>query len=185
MAHFFTSDLHLDHPGILKYQPERGRLFGSDLEAMNTVIIDGINSAVGRNDELWVIGDFCWKANRYGHFRQRINCRKLHIVMGNHDSPSLRRHVSSLADMVCRNFDGRRIVLCHYPIASWSGRHHGSIHLHGHCHGTITEKLDSLWPDRYMQDVGVDCAYREFGTWTPYTLEYFLTKFPKKDVVNV
>ncbi len=175
---YFISDLHLDHPGILKHQLDRGNLFGCNLEEMNTAIIDGINSVVTKNSTLWVLGDFCWKASKYGHFRQRINCRNLHIVMGNHDTNSLRQHVSSISNMVCRNFRSRRFVLCHYPIASWSGRHHGSIHLHGHCHGTITDALDSLWPDRFMQDVGIDCAYKEFGTWTPYSLDYFFDKFP-------
>lgn len=47
--------------------------------------------------------------------------------------------------------DGRKIVLCHYPLESWDSCLYGSIHLHGHCHHNLPPD-----PDKLRQDVGVD-----------------------------
>jgi len=46
-------------------------------------------------------------------------------------------------------FGDRVIVMSHYPLAVWDRKHHGSFHLHGHCHG-------SHKPVGRIMDVGVD-----------------------------
>jgi calcineurin-like phosphoesterase family protein len=170
MIHF-TADLHLNHVAILKHQSLRGQLFGDDILAMDAAIIDGINAAVGRNDELWILGDFCWQAAKAGHYRQRIKARQIHIVQGNHDSSSLRKHVSSMSLMEYRKFGDIKIHMSHYPLASWRAREHGSIHLYGHSHGMMEKALDTMWPSRRSMDVGMDEAYRHLGAWRPFSLD--------------
>jgi len=165
---FFTSDLHLGHGNILKHQPVRAIEFG-DIDTMDTHLIDSINKTVSKNDELWILGDFAWKASRYGHYRQRLKVRKLHVVMGNHDSSSLRIHVSSLNDMVCHKFDGIKFHLTHYPMLSWSSSNHGSIHLYGHCHGTVENRLRGR-----SMDVGIDNARKLLGAWRPFSINEVL-----------
>ena len=96
---YFTADTHLGHKAILQHCPYRGEAFG-DLHTMNKVFIDSINNTVGRSDTLYHLGDFCWSAAKAGHYRQRINCRKIHIIRGNHDSSSLKSHFSSMNHMV-------------------------------------------------------------------------------------
>lgn len=186
---FWTSDLHLGHSGILRHQPERSELFGT-VDAMDTAIIDGINEFVQPNDILWILGDFAWKASRYGHYRQRIKCREIHALMGNHDSSSLRSHVSSLQDTVYRQFGSTRhpstkIHASHYPMASWRAREHGVIHLYGHSHGSMEATLNAMWPNRRSMDVGIDCAYRQFKQWRPFGLDEIFERFPSLEDVNV
>ena len=166
---FFTADLHLGHAGILTHQPSRHEAFDNTYH-MDDVIIDTINSLVSKNDELWILGDFAWKASKYGHYRHRLNVRKIHVIRGNHDSSSLRAHVSSMNDMVYKKFAGVKFHMTHYPMASWRAREHGSVHLYGHSHGSIENDLNTMYPGRRSMDIGVDCAYARFGVWRPFLL---------------
>lgn len=184
---WFTADTHFGHAGILKHQPERAARYGCDIAAMDAAIIDGINAYVRPNDDLWILGDFCWQASRAGHYRARIKSRKIHVVAGNHDSSSLRRHVSSFDSMVYRRFGSgtQKFHLTHYPLASWRGREHGSIHLYGHSHGSMEEILNRVWPNRRAMDVGMDYAFRVLLTWRPFSLAEIVEKFPPMEVENV
>lgn len=181
---WFTADLHLGHRGILSHQPNRAEAFNS-VEEMDTAIIDGINSVLSPGDELWHLGDFCWKPGMAGHYRQRINTRRMYAIRGNHDTSSLRRHVCNMWEMHVRNFnlDGERyrIHLSHPPILSWYGMHHGSIHLYGHAHGMYEAQLDLLMPTRRSQDVGIDYYQREYGEWKPFSLATIVDRLIKDD----
>jgi calcineurin-like phosphoesterase family protein len=138
---------------------------------------------VKRNDTLWHMGDFGWGARKYGHYRQRLNVRKLHVVRGNHDRPSLRRHVSSLEMMVLRKFEDIKFVLCHYPIYSWPARVYGAIHLYGHCHTMAEDHLDKLLESRRSIDVGVDNAFRLLGERRPFSLDEILDMFNAREPI--
>lgn len=48
------------------------------------------------------------------------------------------------------------IVLCHYPLLDWPGKHQGAIMLHGHCHGTMDEFNANSKDLRF--DIGIDGA---------------------------
>jgi calcineurin-like phosphoesterase family protein len=149
---------------------------------MDDCLINSINAIVKPNDELWCLGDFAWKASRYGHYRQRLRVRTLHAIYGNHDVKSLRKHVSSAQDMVCRKFDGTKIHMTHYPLASWSSREYGSIHLYGHCHGSMEVILNSTFPGRRAMDVGVDNIFNLTGEWRPISLTEVFHRLKDQDV---
>jgi calcineurin-like phosphoesterase family protein len=171
---FWTADLHFGHANILKHQVQRAGAF-KDIVEMEDHFITNINKLVLPNDELWVLGDFVWKASRVGHFRQRLKVRKLHIVQGNHDVPSLRNHVSSFDSMVYRRFGNLHFHLTHYPMASWRGRFAAkSIHLYGHSHGTLEDTLSITFPGRRSMDVGIDNAFKILGEWRPFSMDEVL-----------
>jgi calcineurin-like phosphoesterase family protein len=180
---WFTADTHFGHAGILTHQLKRAAEFES-VEAMDCALIDGINAVVGRNDELWHLGDFGWGAQKYGHYRQRLRVRKLQVLRGNHDRPSLRKHVSSMEMMVLRTFQDIKFILCHYPIYSWAGRCRGSVHLYGHCHDMAEARLDEIMPCRRSMDVGIDNAYRLLGEWRPFSIDEIITLLKADEPVN-
>ncbi len=151
---FWTADTHLGHKAILKHCPER--MVFDDIKTMDDILIDNINSEVGKNDTLYHLGDFCW--NKAGHYRQRINCREIHVIRGNHDSSSLKTHVSSLELMVFMKIP--KIHLCHYPFETWAAMHYGGIHVHGHCHGKLPRVKNRI-------DVGIDSIFKLIGEWRP------------------
>ncbi len=172
---YFTADTHLGHKAILQHCPYRGEAFG-DLHTMNKVFIDSINNTVGRSDTLYHLGDFCWSAAKAGHYRQRINCRKIHIIRGNHDSSSLKSHFSSMNHMVF--LKNPQMHLCHYPILSWGAKFHGGYHLHGHCHARLKVPVTEDYPEVRALDVGVDSAYRLLGVWRPFSLDEIVELLP-------
>lgn len=147
MSTFFTADTHFGHANIIKHHPRRG----DSVEDMDAMLIEKWNATVGKHDDVWHLGDFAMgpSANVPSYFHA-LNGRK-HLVVGNHDhKPTQRLPWTSIQDI--RNWRQKplRAVLCHYPMVTWNGAHHGVWMLHGHSHGL----LHDLNPTR--MDVGID-----------------------------
>lgn len=169
---FFTSDTHFGHKNLLHLG--RGRPFSS-IEEHDEALVDRWNERVQPQDRVYHLGDFAFaNRDRTEEILDRLK-GQIHFVRGNHDS-GMDRFASRFASYQQYKeirVEGQRIVLFHFPVASWHKAHHGSWHLHGHCHGNFQA------PNGPMADVGVDCwdfapvAYEEIAealstkTWTP------------------
>jgi calcineurin-like phosphoesterase family protein len=148
MAIFFISDTHFGHGGALGLYR---RPFAS-VAAMNESIVERWNETVGRDDEIWHLGDFAIRQRQavVGQLLARLNGRK-HLVTGNNDPSATTEakgweSVQPYAEIMV---EGTGLVLCHYPFRTWRGMAKGWIDLHGHCHGR-------LQPQPRQVDVGVD-----------------------------
>lgn len=156
-ATWFTSDFHLGHFNIIRYCE---RPF-ADTQAMNAAIVDRLNACVQPNDVLYFLGDFCLgRRDDVEAYRNRISCRTIHFVEGNHDKMTRQlQHLfaswNSLAD-VCAG--KQRIVLCHYAMRVWPHHARGAWHLYGHSHGNLPDDPMSL-----SMDIGVDT--HDFRPW--------------------
>ncbi len=148
MTIFFTSDTHFGHGGSLGLFR---RPFAS-VAAMDEAMIAGWNAVVGKEDEIWHLGDVAIgrSESEIAGILARLAGRK-HLVAGNNDSEATRRLPAwaSVAPYAELDLDGSLLVLCHYPFRSWRNMAKGSLNLHGHCHG----KMKGL--PRQI-DVGVD-----------------------------
>lgn len=78
---WFTSDLHMWHNNILKYNPNRPY---HSIEEMNEGLILNWNSVVKPNDTIYVLGDFSFAGRSVELYSSRLNGTKL-LVPGNHD----------------------------------------------------------------------------------------------------
>lgn len=178
MRVWFTADTHFGHGNIIKYckrpffDDEEQRLSRSDPQGRWKVsretirehdesILESINDFVRPDDRLWILGDFCWgdieKGRRY---RNRIRCRDVRLVWGNHDHSSLGRLFEQTIEQGMIRVRGQSIWLNHYPMRSWDKSFHGSWQLYGHVHGRMCEE-DASENWRLTKDVGVDaCDYR-------------------------
>jgi calcineurin-like phosphoesterase family protein len=172
---FFTSDTHYGHSNICSATTNwvgaenMTRKFSS-LDRMNDELVFWINQRVGENDILFHLGDWSFGGfENIEEFRNRIVCKNIHLVLGNHD-----HHIERNKDNVQRLFasvnhyvelDVRRpsefakgrmdkfnFVLMHYPIASWNNMNSEVMHLHGHVHLPPHQRI----AEGRAMDVGVD-----------------------------
>lgn len=168
---WLTSDLHLGHANILKYND---RPYES-VDEMDDALVKGINERVGRDDQLWILGDVAMgraKVGTVGCFLAQVSCREVHLILGNHDPRDRRDELLAAGFASVSDYeelfwwkDGVegskkrpvRVVLSHYPFASWNGSAHGASMLHGHIHSqgpAYNESQVAQGLRRY--DVGVD-----------------------------
>ena len=173
---WFTADTHFGHENILKHCPQRGRCFVNIKEHDDT-ILEGIASRVKKGDELYILGDFCQKASRAGHYRMRLPKRvHVHLIRGNHDPVSLNQHFKNVWEQCLRRFrvgdkEHQKVYMSHYPHYSWPGSFRGTIHLYGHCHGRAENHLNEIMPGRLSMDVGLDVAHALTHRWEPFSLQ--------------
>lgn len=182
---FITSDTHWNHKNICVgttdwRTPEGGiplnsvRPFGT-LEQMNEKILHGINSKVGQDDILFLLGDVAFGGAEFvKNFLDRIICKNLYLVFGNHDDEllddvivnnelNLRSYFKGVFGSYVRLRIGKQVfILSHYPIVSWHGLNKGWMHLFGHVHLPAHRKFG---PGKCM-DVGVDGS----DNYTPYNI---------------
>lgn len=150
---FFTSDLHFWHKGVVKLS---GRPF-ENVENMNETLIRNWNRVVPMRGETYVLGDiFLCSRTRALEIRERLNGR-IYLIEGNHDATALQipQAFEWIKGLHYLRYNGRKIMLCHYPMQSWRSSNHGSWHLHGHCHGATSGGFPKN--RGYRLDVGVDC----------------------------
>ena len=172
---WFTSDTHYNHANIcrattaVKDSDSVTRDFSS-LERMNEELVYWINGYVDQDDILIHLGDWSFGGfDSIKAFRDRIVCKNVHLVLGNHDHHIQRNkdNVQSLFSSVHEYLylevkrpgktkkdamDRFTFVCMHYPIASWNNMNNGVIHLHGHVHLPIHLRV----ADGKAMDVGVD-----------------------------
>ncbi len=167
MTIFFTSDTHFDDARRLRIDH---RPFDS-IEEHDAALIARWNAAVGREDEIYHLGDVtaAKKSARVSELLAALNGRK-HLIIGNNDPPATidNKRWASVAPYRELEIDGRRIILCHYPFRTWHDMGKGAIDLHGHSHGRLKEATRQY-------DVGVDVF-----DYQPVTLETILSSKRKK-----
>lgn len=162
----FMSDIHYNHTNIIRHS---SRPF-KDVQKMNEHILQEIRSRVTPEDTLFDLGDMTWQLtpDQICEFLDTIPTRNFYKIMGNHDRYGIYYgssgvDVRSKIKMICDILDiqveswktGKTymVTMSHYPMISWNHKPHGSIHLHGHCHGNIDQYNNS------SPDLRIDLSY--------------------------
>lgn len=157
---YFTADPHFSHKNIIEYC---NRPF-SNVHIMDQVVIDNINKVVNVDDTLYILGDFCFKGGKPADYLYRINCKDVHLILGNHDKRSdyidnlsaARVDVgfTSVQEVKEIIYCNQRIYLSHYAHRVWPASHKGSYMLYGHTHSKLDH--EDKTSGRLTLDVGVD-----------------------------
>lgn len=177
---FFVADTHFSHPAILYFKPKRREAAGITLEELqedknlavekhDEWLIDTWNSTVGRNDSVYILGDFCLgNKERAEKVLHQLRGKKF-LIEGNHDRSlhGLERYFEWYGQIKEAKFNNQMfdfidpketfcVEMCHYPMLTWNRRPHGSVHAHGHVHGTLDKFNNESLELRI--DVGLDAA---------------------------
>jgi calcineurin-like phosphoesterase family protein len=169
---YFTSDTHYNHSNICSSTTRWDRSLNKtrdfrSLDHMNDTLVNNINELVGQDDILIHLGDWSFGGfERIEEFRNRIVCRNIHLVLGNHDQ-HIRNNKGNVQTLFLSaldymnldlrinrsgNIEKYNLILMHYPISSWDGLSKGNIHLHGHVHLPSQQRI----AEGRAMDVGVD-----------------------------
>ena len=157
MKTVFCSDLHFRHRNICDYTE---RKLETTPELHDEWVTDLWNSEVNPGDIVYHLGDFCFNS-KYEILRdivRKLNGQK-HFVIGNHDKEE---NFKKLKTEGLLHWYGHykeikikdtKVVLSHFPFASWHRQHYGSWHLHGHTHASYQGVGKVL-------DVGLDMSFK-------------------------
>lgn len=131
----YISDMHLGHANAIDFDH---RPF-MDVDEMDHCMIELWNSRVSADDDMYIVGDFCFKSERTPDWYLRQLKGHKHLIIGNHDSimvncPEAAKYLESMDKMLHVSNDGKQICLCHFPLTQWNKAHYGSWHIYGHIH---------------------------------------------------
>lgn len=161
----FISDIHYNHPGILRHNSST-RPFQNTLE-MNKWLVDNVWSMIKENDIVFDLGDTFWnmKAQDIEDILRNVK-GTMYKIVGNHDSYGLyhgdqailKKYYAGIFDLLDIKVIHEGIEymcsLSHYPLVSWNHKPYGCFNLHGHCHGNIDNYNENSADLRI--DVGID-----------------------------
>lgn len=191
---------HYGHKNIVKGTSDwddksRCRNFDT-MEEHNETLVNNINKVVKADDTLYHLGDWSFGGiHNINKFRNLINCKNIHLILGNHDhhiennTSDLQALFNSVSHYKEVKYAGKHFILSHFAMRVWNKSHHGSIMLYGHSHGTLDamrpEFTEPTWiGDNYFiknyktMDIGVD-THPEFR---PYHIGEILKIMESKDV---
>lgn len=114
------------HAWIKQYVRDNQTSFKAicDITRHENTIIGNINETVGRDDELWILGDLSYRCTVEHTLDclRRINCRHLHLIIGNHDRNFRLRSNDALYENVFETIDDYREIDMELPVLDGTGK---------------------------------------------------------------
>ena len=156
---YYISDTHFGHANIMRLC---NRPFSS-VEEMDNIIINNWNNKVMPEDDIFFLGDFCFKSGKAPQeYLKRLNGHK-YFIIGNHDQSikkdirGLSKYLEDITYYLEVKDEDSKIILMHYPILEWNGYFHNTLHFYGHIHNNTkndTYHIIHKIPNAY--NVGAD-----------------------------
>jgi calcineurin-like phosphoesterase family protein len=164
--------IHFHHKNIVKGTSEwKDKSICREFETLehhDEYLIHIINQKIKWDHTLLFLGDWSFGGFEYiKRFRDRINCREIHFVLGNHDHhiesnrEDIQSIFNSVQDKLHIEIKDKNFILDHMPLETWHNIFKGWFHLFGHQHS------NRIGPGRKM-DVGID---KEGTLISPYSID--------------
>lgn len=142
MKRWIISDLHFGHVNVIKYS---NRPF-NDVDEMNKELIKKWNNVVGKDDLVYVLGDFTLfhRLDKIKEYTQALNGRKI-LIMGNHDTRKPKDYIEAGFIQATKKpiMVEPGVILMHEPFSDDKLIAKNYIYFFGHVH-TKTCFMDNL-----------------------------------------
>lgn len=174
MGVFVTSDLHFSHANLWK---KWGRPFSSN-EEMNSCLVNNWNAAVGKEDNIFVLGDFFMgRVDSIPKILPELNGH-IYLVVGNHDLQNPKRIDEYrllgvnviMQEKVRLSYNDVTVWMVHDPAVLPEDKEDNELYLYGHLHNHAPKGLCGN-----MFHVGVDT-----NDFTPINLDAIVGEFNEK-----
>lgn len=178
----YIADWHYDHKNAIAFD---NRPFLS-VEEMNVELVKRWNSVVKPGDITYVLGDMFWcKPTIAVPVLDQLN-GQIFLVRGNHDfcnNADFKKKFIGISEYMEVDDNGRKIVLCHYPIVCFKNHHWGWYHLYGHVHTSFEYnmmenakfQMEALYEKPcQMYNVGAMMPWMDY---TPKTLDEIIAGY--------
>lgn len=157
----YTSDLHFGHSNVIGFDH---RPF-YDVDDMDRCLIKLWNSRVSPDDEVYIVGDLCFRNNRPAEWYLKQLKGHKHLVIGNHDQKLLENkkamsYFETVDKIMYIKDEDKNICLCHYPIAEWNHFHRGSYHIYGHIHNRTDDAY--MYMKKYENALNAGCMINNY-----------------------
>lgn len=170
---YYTADLHLGHENIMKHCNRPFETVGE----MNRVLINNWNSIVTARDDIYIAGDIAFRSEKT-EAAEMIKKLKGHkyLAVGNHDGkllkyPKFAELFADVKDIYDISDNGRRVIICHYPMIEWNGYFRGSYHIYGHIHNGSPDAAAIMKTRERAFNAGVD-----LNDFIPQTLDMLIQR---------
>lgn len=131
---YFTADLHFFHKNIIRYDLRPYH----NVDEMNADIIAKWNNKVKEDDTVYILGDLGLDTKRIIPIVKQLKGHKV-LIRGNHDNVKNKEFANcfeEITDYKELNITGKKVVLCHYPIAAFNNHFYGTYHFYAHVHNS-------------------------------------------------
>jgi calcineurin-like phosphoesterase family protein len=107
------------------------------------------NSRVQKDDDVYIVGDFCYRSGYSPDWYLKQLKGHKHLIIGNHDKVTVEcenaaKYLENVDKLTHVQDGDRHIVLCHYPLAEWYKSRHGSTLIYGHIHNSTNETYEFM-----------------------------------------
>ena len=170
MKRFLVADTHFNHKNIIEYE---SRPF-NNVKEMNNKLIELWNSSVGKDDFVYVLGDFTL-SRRMDDIKNLVNLlngRKI-LIMGNHDTRKPKDYVECGFEVATRKpmMVEPGVILMHEPFEDVSLIAPNYIYFYGHVHTNKTPM------DEYCNCM---CVSVERIGFKPIDMDKYISKLRKE-----
>lgn len=208
---FFTSDTHYWHRNIAGPKVsvwKAGYRNFNDEQEMSREIVKQINKTVGYDDVLYHLGDWSFGGlQNIWNFRKQINCRTIHLLLGNHD-----QHIEKNKELPNCWYDTSANCFYDTKENDWCvianakqlftsvnqvleikhGKHSFFLSHYAHrvwnglpkgvihLYGHSHNTIEEIGKS---QDVGIDVSYALNGTYRPMYIEEIIDRMSRKEVI--
>lgn len=164
---YYIADPHFGHRNIINLC---GRPFDSVEEMYEELLHNW--KRVRPQDYVYIVGDLAYRMpeDKVINLARSLPGRKI-LLCGNHDSlkynPKFRVCFERIEDLMEIDDNGRKVVLCHYPIVEWNGYFRGAYLVFGHIHNNTK---NPSYKHMFIEDRALNAGV-EINGYGPVTLD--------------